>query len=83
RVSNADFRSGETALPNRIDGAQASAKQASDAGEIPAQPTPAAGDLLVLQATVDRLDGSFRTLQQKQAKPPPLVVPPPNRGSFP
>ncbi|HBP6458452.1 TPA: methyl-accepting chemotaxis protein, partial [Pseudomonas aeruginosa] len=82
-VSNEDFRSGQQALSNRIDAAQAFAKQASDAVESLAQTTASAGDLLVLKATVETLDGSIRTLQEKQAKAPPLIVPPPKRGAFP
>ncbi|HCE6392053.1 TPA: methyl-accepting chemotaxis protein [Pseudomonas aeruginosa] len=82
-VSNEDFRSGQQALSNRIDAAQAFAKQASDAVENLAQTTASAGDLLVLKATVETLDGSVRTLQEKQAKAPPLIVPPPKRGAFP
>ncbi|HGP3028014.1 TPA: methyl-accepting chemotaxis protein [Pseudomonas aeruginosa] len=82
-VSNEDFRSGQQALSNRIDAAQAFAKQASDAVENLAQTTVSAGDLLVLKATVETLDGSVRTLQEKQAKAPPLIVPPPKRGAFP
>ena len=81
-VSNEDFRSGQQALSNRIDAAQAFAKQASDAVENLAQTTASAGDLLVLKATVETLDGSVRTLQEKQAKAPPLIVPPPKRGAF-
>ncbi|WP_121294879.1 methyl-accepting chemotaxis protein, partial [Pseudomonas aeruginosa] len=76
-VSNEDFRSGQQALSNRIDAAQAFAKQASDAVENLAQTTASAGDLLVLKATVETLDGSVRTLQEKQAKAPPLIVPAP------
>lgn len=82
-VSNEDFRSGQQALSNRIDAAQAFAKQASYAVENLAQTTASAGDLLVLKATVETLDGSVRTLQEKQAKAPPLIVPPPKRGAFP
>ncbi|MBV5657675.1 methyl-accepting chemotaxis protein, partial [Pseudomonas aeruginosa] len=78
-VSNEDFRSGQQALSNRIDAAQAFAKQASDAVENLAQTTASAGDLLVLKATVETLDGSVRTLQEKQAKAPPLIVPAPKR----
>ncbi|MCH3159070.1 hypothetical protein K3X38_14535, partial [Listeria monocytogenes] len=66
-----------------IDAAQAFAKQASDAVESLAQTTASAGDLLVLKATVETLDGSVRTLQEKQAKAPQLIVPPPKRGAFP
>ena len=61
-VSNEDFRSGQKALSNRIDAAQAFAK---DAVENLAQTTASAGDLLVLKATVETLDGSVRTLQEK------------------
>ena len=75
-VSNEDFRSGQKALSNRIDAAQAFAK---DAVENLAQTTASAGDLLVLKATVETLDGSVRTLQEKQAKAPPLIVPAPKR----
>lgn len=75
-VSNEDFRSGQQALSNRIDAAQAFAK---DAVENLAQTTASAGDLLVLKATVETLDGSVRTLQEKQAKAPPLIVPAPKR----
>ncbi|KFB21817.1 hypothetical protein PGPR2_26060 [Pseudomonas aeruginosa PGPR2] len=78
-VSNEDFRSGQQALSNRIDAAQAFAKQASDAVENLAQTTASAGDLLVLKATVETLDGSVRTLQEKQTKAPPLIVPAPKR----
>ncbi|MGP5737508.1 methyl-accepting chemotaxis protein [Pseudomonas aeruginosa] len=79
-VSNEDFRSGQQALSNRIDAAQALAKQASDAVENLAHTTASAGDLLVLKATVETLDGSVRTLQEKQAKAPPLIVPAPKRS---
>lgn len=75
-VSNEDFRSGQQALSNRIDAAQAFAK---DAVENLAQTTASAGDILVLKATVETLDGSVRTLQEKQAKAPPLIVPAPKR----
>ncbi|MCW4650251.1 methyl-accepting chemotaxis protein [Pseudomonas aeruginosa] len=75
-ISNEDFRSGQQALSNRIDAAQAFAK---DAVENLAQTTASAGDLLVLKATVETLDGSVRTLQEKQTKAPPLIVPAPKR----
>ncbi|RUL75901.1 methyl-accepting chemotaxis protein, partial [Pseudomonas aeruginosa] len=78
-VSNEDFRSGQQALSNRIDAAQAFAKQASAAVENLAQTTASAGDLLVLKATVETLDGSVRMLQEKQTKAPPLIVPAPKR----
>ncbi|WP_121374166.1 methyl-accepting chemotaxis protein, partial [Pseudomonas aeruginosa] len=78
-VSNEAFRSGQQALSNRIDAAQAFAKQASDAVENLAQTTASAGDLLVLKATVETLDSSVRTLQEKQAKAPPLIIPAPKR----
>ncbi|MCR7584653.1 methyl-accepting chemotaxis protein, partial [Pseudomonas aeruginosa] len=55
------------------------AKQASDAVENLVQTTASAGDLLVLKATVETLDGSVRTLQEKQTKAPPLIVPAPKR----
>lgn len=40
------------------------------------------GDLLVLKATTETLDGSVHTLQEKQAGVLPLIVPPPKRGAF-
>ena len=64
-VSNEDFRSGQKALSNRIDAAQAFAK---DAVENLAQTTASAGDLLVLKATVETLDGSVRTLQESRPR---------------
>lgn len=63
-VSNEDFRSGQQALSNRIDAAQAFAKQASDAVENLAQTTASAGDLLVLKATVETLDGSVHAARE-------------------
>lgn len=72
-VSNEDFRSGQQALSNRIDAAQAFAKQASDAVESLAQTTASAGDLLVLKATqgsaTDRASTEARCLPcQAQAE---------------
>ena len=64
-VSNEDFRSGQKALSNRIDAAQAFAK---DAVENLAQTTASAGDLLVLKATVEVLSARFKKSRPRRRR---------------
>lgn len=74
-VSNEDFRAGQQALSNRIDAAQAFAKQVNETVEDLSRSVASSGELLVLKATVETLDGSLQELRKAQPKAPPLIVP--------
>lgn len=74
-VSNEDFRAGQQALSNRIDAAQAFAKQVNETVEELSRSVASSGELLVLKATVETLDGSLQELRKAQPKAPPLIVP--------
>lgn len=73
-VSNDDFRSGQQALSNRIDAAQAYAKQATESVQDLSRNAASSGELVVLKANVESLDGRVHELSQAQTKQP--AVPP-------
>lgn len=74
-VSTEDFRAGQQALSNRIDAAQTFAKQVNETVQDLSRNTATSGELLVLKATVETLDGSVQVLRKAQPKPPPLIIP--------
>lgn len=74
-VSSEDFRAGQQALSNRIDAAQAFAKQVNETVQDLSRNAATSGELLVLKATVETLDGSVQVLRKAQSKPPPLIIP--------
>ncbi len=67
-VTDDDFRAGQQALSNRIDAAQAYAKQATEAVEELSRNAASAGELLVLKATVETLDGNVQELRKAHQK---------------
>lgn len=67
-VSNEDFRSGQQALSNRIDAAQAYAKQATDTAKELSQNAASTEELVALKASVETLDSRVRELSQSQIK---------------
>lgn len=74
-VSNEDFRASQQALSNRIDAAQAFAKQVNETVEDLSRHVASSGELLILKATVETLDGSVQELRKAQSKAPPLIIP--------
>lgn len=74
-VSNEDFRTSQQALSNRIDAAQAFAKQVNETIQDLSRNVATSGELLVLKATVETLDGSLQVLRKTQPKAPPLIIP--------
>ncbi|WP_339420731.1 MULTISPECIES: methyl-accepting chemotaxis protein [unclassified Pseudomonas] len=73
-VNNDDFRSGQQALSNRIDAAQAFAKQATESVQELSRNAASSGELVVLKASVETLDGRVHELSQSQIKQ--VAVPP-------
>jgi hypothetical protein len=73
-VNNDDFRSGQQALSNRIDAAQAYAKQATESVQELSRNAASSGELVVLKASVETLDGRVHELSQSQIKK--VAVPP-------
>lgn len=67
-VTNEDFRAGQQALSNRIDAAQAYAKQATESAQEISQNAASAGELLVLKASVETLDSRLQELSQSRIK---------------
>ncbi|CRM12334.1 MULTISPECIES: methyl-accepting chemotaxis protein [Pseudomonas] len=76
-VSNEDFRAGQQALSNRIDAAQAYAKQASEATQELSRNAASSGELVVLKASLETIDNRLHELGQSQAKQPPAATPKP------
>ncbi len=76
-VSNEDFRSGQQALSNRIDAAQAYAKQATESVQELSRNAASSGELVVLKASVETFDSRLHELSQSQAKQPPAAPPKP------
>ncbi|WP_061292074.1 hypothetical protein [Azotobacter vinelandii] len=72
-VTNDDFRAGQQALSNRIDAAQAYAKQASDAVQQFAQTTASVGELQALKADLETLSGTVQELRKPPAQPAAAV----------
>ena len=69
-VSNEDFRSGQQALSNRIDAAQAYAKQATETAKEISQNAASTGELVALKASVETLDSRVHEISQSQIKQP-------------
>lgn len=69
-VTNEDFRSGQQALSNRIDAAQAYAKQATETAKELSLNAASTGELVVLKASVETLDSRVHELSQSQTKLP-------------
>lgn len=67
-VTNEDFRAGQQALSNRIDAAQAYAKQATESAQEISQNAASAGELVVLKASVETLDSRLQELSQSRIK---------------
>ncbi|ELQ18972.1 hypothetical protein A986_02316 [Pseudomonas fluorescens BRIP34879] len=67
-VSNEDFRAGQQALSNRIDAAQAYAKQASEATQELSRDAASSGELVVLKASLETIENRLHELGQSQAK---------------
>lgn len=76
-VTMEDFRVSHQALSSRIDAAQSTAKQASEAAAEVARSSATAGDLLVLKADLESLDGKL----QKMGKPHPQATAPAPKAS--
>lgn len=76
-VSNEDFRSGQQALSNRIDAAQAYAKQATESVQELSRNAASSGELVVLKASVETLDSRLHELSQSQTKQSPAALPKP------
>ncbi len=69
-VTNEDFRSGQQALSNRIDAAQAYAKHATETAKELSLNAASAGELVMLKASVETLDSRVHALSQSQIKQP-------------
>lgn len=67
-LTNEDFRSGQQALSNRIDAAQAYAKQATETAKELSLNAASAGELVVLKVSVEKLDSRVHELSQSQIK---------------
>ena len=79
-VSMEDFRVSQQALSSRIDAVQATAKQAHEAAAEVTRSSATAGDLLVLKADLESLDGKLQTMSKPQAQtnaPAPKASPKP------
>lgn len=74
-VSDEDFRAAQQALSNRIDAAQAYAKQAADNVNQLAQTAASAGDIVVLKADLETLSNSVQELKKPQAQPASTPAP--------
>lgn len=67
-VTMEDFRASQQVLSNRIDGAQAAAKQAHDIATEVTRSSATAGDLLILRADLESLDGKLQKLSKPQVQ---------------
>jgi hypothetical protein len=76
-VSNDDFRSGQQALSNRIDAAQAYAKQAIETAQELSRNAASTGELVVLKASLETFDNRLHELSQSQIKQVPMAPPKP------
>lgn len=76
-VSNDDFRSGQQALSNRIDAAQAYAKQATETVQELSRNAASTGELVVLKASLETFDNRLHELSQSQIKQTPAAPPKP------
>lgn len=88
-VTMEDFRISQQALSSRIDAVQATATQAHEAAAEATRSSATAGDLLVLKAGLESLDGKLQKMSKPQAqatapapkasskpKPAPVKAPP-------
>ncbi|PWU28651.1 methyl-accepting chemotaxis protein [Pseudomonas sp. RW407] len=73
-VKDEDFRAAQQALSNRIDAAQAYAKQANDSVSQLSQSVASTGELLVLKANLETLNTSLQDLKKPQAQQPAPVA---------
>ncbi len=67
-VTMEDFRVSQQALSSRIDAVQATAMQAHDAAAEVTRSSATAGDLLVLKADLESLDGKLQKMSKPQAQ---------------
>ncbi|MEB5932391.1 methyl-accepting chemotaxis protein [Pseudomonas mosselii] len=70
-VTMDDFRVSQQALSSRIDAVQATATQAHEAAAEVTRSSATAGDLLVLKADLESLDGKLLKMSKPQATAPP------------
>ncbi|MEW5714155.1 methyl-accepting chemotaxis protein [Pseudomonas sp. SB113] len=67
-VTNEDFRAGQQALSNRIDAAQAYAKQAMESAQEISQNAASTDELVVLKANFETLESRLLELSQSRIK---------------
>lgn len=67
-VTMEDFRVGQQVLSSRIDAVQATAKQAHEAAVEVTRSSATAGDLLVLKADLEALDGKVQKISRPQTQ---------------
>lgn len=73
-VTNEDFRSGQQALSNRIDAAQAYAKQATETAKEISQNAASTGELVALKAIVETLYSSVHEISQSRSSNPAQLL---------
>lgn len=76
-VSNENFRSGQQALSNRIDAAQAYAKQATESVQDLSLNAASTSELVLLKASVETIDNRLHELSKSQIKQPAVALPKP------
>ena len=77
-VTNDDFRSGQQALSNRIDAVQAYAKQATETTQdLSLRVTATEEQVMVLKASIERIDIRLQDLSKPPTAELPVVTPPP------
>ena len=77
-VTHDDFRSGQQALSNRIEAAQAYAKQATETTQdLSLRVTAAEEQVMVLKASIEMIDIRLQELSKPQATELPVVAPEP------
>ena len=69
-VTMEDFRASQQVISSRIDVVQATAKQAQEAAAEVTRSSASAGDLLVLKADLESLDGKLQKMSKAQASAP-------------
>ena len=79
-VTMEDFRISQQALSSRIDAVQATASQAHEAAAEATRSSATAGDLLVLKADLESLDGKLQKMSKPQAQ---ATAPAPKASSNP
>lgn len=79
-VTMEDFRISQQALSSRIDAVQATATQAHEAAAEATRSSATAGDLLVLKADLESLDGKLQKMSKPQAQ---ATAPAPKTSSKP